>query len=260
MIGAGAVVAQRLGRVAPHEDGTGVAHLWQHCLGLGQGELQVLRGDAIDQLHRLVTVAAVNQGPAAGQRLAHDRLALQGRQQACNGRLDPIQVGFVPAHQQRLGVLVVLGLGEQVHGQPVGIGAAVGDHQDLRGPGNHVDAYLAEHRPLGGGHVDVARPHDLVDPRHALGAVGQRRHRLGAADGEDMIDAGQVGRRQHQLVEHAIGSRHHHDDLAHTRHMGRDGVHQYRRGIGRLAAGHIDASPVEGRHLLTQHAAVGLGI
>ena len=110
----------------------------------------------------------------------------------------------VRADQDRLRVLVVLGLRKQVHGDPVRIGPAVADHQDLRGAGDHVDADLAEHHALGGGDIDIAGPDDLVDRRHGLGAVGQRGHRLGAADGEHPVDAGDRRGGQHQLVDLAI--------------------------------------------------------
>src|SRR5262245_64836236 len=43
---------------------------------------------------------------------------------------------------------------------------------------DHVDADLAEHEPLGGRHIGVARPDDLGDRRDRLGAVGERGHRL----------------------------------------------------------------------------------
>ena len=43
-------------------------------------------------------------------------------------------------------------------------------------------------------------------------------------------------------------------------HLGGNRVHQHRRGIRSLAAGDIDADPVERRDALAQHGAVGLGI
>jgi len=87
-------------------------------------------------------------------------------------------------------VLVVLGLREQVERDPLGIGAAVADHRDFRRTGNHVDAHLAEHLPLGLGHVHVAGTDDLVDARHRGRAEGERRHRLRAADREHAVHAG----------------------------------------------------------------------
>ena len=46
----------------------------------------------------------------------------------------------------------------------------------------------------------------------------------------------------------------------HPRDLGRDGVHQHRGGIGRLAAGDIEPGPIQGRDLLAQQGAVRLAI
>ena len=60
---------------------------------------------------------------------------------------------------------VVLGLGQQVGGDPVRIVGAVRDDEDFRRPGDGVDADPAEHLALGGGDIGVAGPDDLVDGR-----------------------------------------------------------------------------------------------
>ena len=78
----------------------------------------------------------------------------------------------------------MLGLAEQIGGDPVGIVGAVGDHQDFRRPGDGIDADLAEHFALGGGDLGIAGAHDLVHRRDAFGAIGQRRHRLRPADAD----------------------------------------------------------------------------
>ena len=91
---------------------------------------------------------------------------------------------------------VVLGLGEQIRRDQARFGAAVGDDQHLRRAGDRVDVDLAEDQALGRGDPLVAGPDDLVDPRHRRGAVGQRRDRLGAAELEHAIDAGQLRRQQ----------------------------------------------------------------
>ena len=64
--------------------------------------------------------------------------------------------GGVVGDQDGLGSGVVLGLGKQVGGDPGGVVLAVGDDQDFRRPGDHVDADGAEDAALGGGHVGVA--------------------------------------------------------------------------------------------------------
>ena len=80
----------------------------------------------------------------------------------------------------------MLGLGDQVGGDELGLGRVVGQHDDLARAGDAVDGDLAEDVLLGQGDEQVARPDDHVHRRHALDAVGQRRHRLGAADAVDL--------------------------------------------------------------------------
>ena len=147
--------------------------------------------------------------------------------------------------QDRLRAGVVLGLRQEIGGDPVGMAAAVGEDQHLGGPGDHVDADLAEHQALGGRHIGVAGPDDLGDRRDRLGAVGERRHRLRAADAIDLVDAGELRRRQHQRRELAVRRRHHHDQARHARDLGGHRVHQHRRRIGGGAAGHVEADRLD---------------
>jgi hypothetical protein len=68
--------------------------------------------------------------------------------------------------------------------------------QHLARSGDGIDADLAEDEPLGRRHVRVARADDLVDTRNRLRAVGQRGHRLGAADAIERIDRRPGGKRR----------------------------------------------------------------
>ena len=106
--------------------------------------------------------------------------------------------------QDRLRGDVVLGLREEIGRDPVRVGVVVGEDQHLGRPGDHVDADRAEHQPLGGRHIGVAGADDLGDRRDRRGAVGERRHRLRAADPIDLVDAGELRRRQHQRLELAV--------------------------------------------------------
>ena len=133
----------------------------------------------------------------------------------------------------------MLGLRQQIGGDPVRIAGLVGDDQHLGRAGDHVDADFAEHHALGGGDVGVAGPDDLGDRGDGCGAVGERRDRLRAADAENFVDAGKLRRRQHERRELAIGRRHHHRDPRHAGDLGRHRVHQHRGRIGGGAAGHI---------------------
>lgn len=113
---------------------------------------------------------------------------------------------------------------------------------------------------LGGGHVDVAGADDLVHPRHAFGAVGQRGHGLCPADGEDTVDAGDAGGGEDDLVDLAARGRYDHDHFGHPGDLGRDRIHQHRGRVGRLAARHIEPGAVQRGDLLAEHRAVGLGV
>ena len=57
----------------------------------------------------------------------------------------------------------MLGLADQVGGQVTRVGRAVGDHDDLAGPGDAVDVDRAVDVPLGQRDEQVARSDDLVD-------------------------------------------------------------------------------------------------
>ena len=151
---------------------------------------------------------------------------------------------------------VVLGLTQQVCCHPCGVAAAVGQHQNFAGAGDHIDAHLAEHLALGGGNVDVAGAYDLIHRRDALGAVSQRRHGLCAAGLENFGHSGGGGSGQNDRVHLAVlpggGG---HDDLGHPRHLGGDNVHKHGGRVRRRAAGHIDTGLFNGSIFLPQYNA-----
>jgi hypothetical protein len=150
---------------------------------------------------------------------------------------------------------VVLGLRKEVHRHPVGVGLTIADDQYLRRAGDHVDADDAEDAALGRGDVGVAGADDLVDLRNGLRAIGQCRDRLRAADGEYAVDAGQRCGSQYQRVLLARRRRYDHDQFADAGDARRNGVHQHRRRVRGLAAGHVEADAVERRDLLAKHGA-----
>ncbi|MNE37901.1 hypothetical protein D3C80_1317760 [compost metagenome] len=187
----------------------------------------MLRRDAVGHFDGLFHVANLDQCTTAIDRSFDDCGTLHGRHQLGDAGGDLVEEPGVGADQNGLGVFVVLGLGEQVHGNPVRIGLAVAHHEDFRRAGDHVDADLAKHVALGGSHIDVARADDLVDLRHAFGAVSQRRNSLGAADGEHAVDTGDAGCSQHKLVDFTARGRYDHDHFGNTGHLGRNRVHQH---------------------------------
>jgi hypothetical protein len=149
----------------------------------------------------------------------------------------------------------MLGLREEVHGDPVGVGVTVTDDEDFGWAGDHVDTDDAEDPALGSRNVGVAGADDLVHLRHAAGAVGEGSDCLGAADGEHPIDPGERRGSEHQRVLFAGRRRHDHDQFADPSDPRRDRVHQHRRRVRRLATGDVEADPVKRRHLLAEHGA-----
>ena len=186
--------------------------------------------------------------------------ARQRLQLTLDGGGDGIGKGGGVGHEDRLRGAVVFGLREQIGGDPVGIVFAIGDDQDLRGAGDHVDADGAEDHALGGGDVGVARPHDLVHRRDRRGAVGERGDRLRAADPIDLVDAGDARGGEHQRVHLAFGRRRHHDDALDAGDAGRNGVHQNRTRIGGGAARHVKPDRLDGGPTQAQLDALGIGV
>ena len=90
---------------------------------------------------------------------------------------------------------VVLGLREHVGGDPRRL-AFVGDHQDLRGSGDEVDADFAREQLLRRGDIDVARTDDAIGARNRLRAIREGRDRVRAAQQEHVVDSEQRCRSQ----------------------------------------------------------------
>ena len=243
-----------------HEDRAGMANPVHQCTRFLDRQLKVFGRDAVGDDASLVEIGYLNQRTATVERGGDDVLARHGRQEPFNAGGDAIKKRRIGTKQNRLRQLVVFGLGEEVDRRPVRIARAVGDDQHFRRAGDHVDADGAEDAALGAGDVRVARTDDLVDLRNCLRAIGQRSHSLRAADREYPIDAGQMRRREHQLIPMAAGRWHNHDEFFHARHLGGNGVHQHGARIGRLAAGDVEADAIQRRDLLAQPRAVGFGV
>ena len=124
MVRAGAVVAQAFAGVGAEEDRAGMPQQRLPALRLARADLEVFGRDAVAELAGLFHRAREDQRAAPFERGADDVCARQARQQALDRRAHGIEVGGVGAQQQALRQFVVLGLREQVHRHPVGIGRA----------------------------------------------------------------------------------------------------------------------------------------
>ena len=107
----------------------------------------MLRRDRIDERHGAQEVGnhRTERAPEGARHLG----PRQGRKLGLDRRFDAGRKRGIVGDQDRLGGGVVLGPGEEVGRDPIGIGAAPGEDQHLRRAGDHVDADLAEHQALG---------------------------------------------------------------------------------------------------------------
>ena len=120
----------------------------------------------------------------------------------------------------------------------------IGDDQNFRRPGDHVDADPAKNPPFCRRDIGVAGTDDLVDRRDRRRTVSERRHCLRPADAIDLIDPEQSGGRENQRVQNPAGRRHRHYQPPYIRDLGGNCVHQDRRGISRGTAGYIETDSV----------------
>ena len=111
----------------------------------------------------LVQVADDDDGAVVAPAGPGDGAAVQRLQPLVDRGGDGLAKGGIRGDQDRLRAFVVFGLAEQVERDPVGVVVAVGDHEDFRRPGDHVDADAAEDPALGGGDIGIAGAGDLVD-------------------------------------------------------------------------------------------------
>ena len=110
MVGAGDVIADRLGRVPPQEHAAGVTDAVEQCLRVVRRDLEMLGREPVDQRHRL------------GERRHDDHCAVRvpcgardlgGGERtdlAIHRRRDPVGEACVVGEEDRLGDGVVLGL------------------------------------------------------------------------------------------------------------------------------------------------------
>ena len=79
-----------------------------------------------------------------------------------------------------------------------------------------------------------------------VGAVGECRHRLRAADAVDLVHAGNLCGEQDQRVENAIWRGHDHGEPPYPRDFGGDRVHQDRAGVAGQPTRHVKARGRDG--------------
>ena len=260
MIRPGTVITEGLGAVRPHKYRAGMTDLRHQCLRIHHGQLQVLRCNTVADGTSFGQILDEDKSTAIPQRGANHIGARHLWQQPINTFSDSIQISRIGANQNRLGKLIVLRLRKKIHRHPIRRRCAIGDNQNFRRPGNHVNPHRTEYVTLGVGHIGITRTDNLVDLRHRLCAISQRTYGLGAANGEYPINAGNGRSCQYQWVTLATWRWYHHDQFLHPCHLGWNGIHQYRGRIRSFTTGHIQTDTIQRCNALTQHGAVCFGV
>ena len=228
MVWPGDVIAHRFRRVTAQEDSAGVAHLLQQGFGISSRDLQMLGGDGIGQRHGIIQRLHHDDGAIVGPAFGGDVLARQDGDLALRSGGNLVGKAGVIGDQDALRGRIMLGLAEQVGGDPFRIVLAIGHHQDFRRPGDGVDAHLAEHLALGGGDIGITGADNLVHGGNLCGAISQRRNGLRSAYAIDVGYPCPFGGRQHQGIDAAATGGRDHDDARYAGDLGGYGVHQHR--------------------------------
>ena len=148
----------------------------------------------------------------------------------------------VGGDQADTGAYVMLSLAEEIGGDQFWVARTVGHDEDFRWTGQLIDTHGAEHLALGFINEGVSRAHDLIDPRDGLRAERHRGDRLGPADPENAVGAGQVASGDHRRV--GVGRQAGHDLVASGDFAGHD-CHDRRRQQGETPARNISPDPFD---------------
>ena len=257
VVGAGDVIAERLGAPSAHKDGAGVANAAEQAHRVLAVQLKVLGRHGVHGLDGGSHVGGNHDGALVIERGTRDLGARGLRHQNVDTRLDLARKLLVAGHQVAGSQRIVLGLRHQVGRDHHRLGRSIGQHADLGRAGDHVDAHIARNNLLGRSDKGVARAGNLVDTRNGLGTVRQRGHGLGAAHHIDLVHAAELGRGERVGADKAVLLRRgHHDHALDAGDLGGNGIHEHGGGILRAAARHIDAGGSERGHLNAEHRAV----
>jgi hypothetical protein len=195
MVGTGKIVANRFGGMAAEEHRSGVADAREHRFGLGNGEFEMFGCEPVDHRGGLVETLDNNDRTVGVPACPRDGFGRQRRQRALDRRRHRIgKIGII-GDQDRLAGRVMLGLAEQVGGDPVGIVVGIGNDQYLGRPRDHIDADAAIKLALGLRDPGIAGANNHIDRRNRRGAIGECTNSLRAADPPHFINARQGRRR-----------------------------------------------------------------
>src|SRR5260370_6746216 len=152
--------------------------------------------------------------------------------------------------EEACGVFRVLGLGKEICGHPTRV-AVIGEDNGFGWAGRQIDGAIAADELLGGGDIFVTGPEDFLDAWNRLGAIGESRDGLRAADAGDFRDTKKArGGEQFGIWLRAYG-----DDARNTRNFGGGDNPYQRRDEREKAAPDVATNGIdEGNEVLNFHA------
>ena len=141
----------------------------------------------------------------------------------------------------------MFGLDEQIQGGERTIGRFIGENDGLAGTGRNAGIDFVRQQAFGGHHPGTAGTDDLQTFGHALGAVSDGGHRLGAAAFVHFGDAHAACRHQGCRIHPAVRTRGRDDDDArNSGHHRRHGGHVHHARKGAFAARHVAGHRLDG--------------
>ena len=153
---------------------------------------------------------------------------------------------FIQTNDDNARVRIVLGLRDDFTGDCAHVATCITKHQQLAGAGWRVDSNISAHLKLRLGDISVPWSDDPVDARNALGAVGHRRDRAGAAQREDAIHRGDFTRGEHDRRGVTVSLRRRAEkNLGNTGDTRGNSTHQHAARVRGATARRVDADALQ---------------
>ena len=220
MAGSGKEIPGGHGRDIPEVDGSGGGEALGQLLRVADGQRDVLGGKGIGDLYGLIQISDMSEH-GIFDRLGEVLRACRECHLAIDFLLYRDEEFLRIAQQDCDAGGAVLRLGQQIGGDPNGIGLGIGDHEHLAGPGEKVDADAPEDLTLCLDDVGVARSEDFGDRTDRPRPVGKGRNGLRSADAVNFGDAAEIeGRNQGRSHSPVRSRRGDGDDFRHACRLG----------------------------------------
>mmetsp|Transcript_1509 Transcript_1509/g.4709 ORF Transcript_1509/g.4709 Transcript_1509/m.4709 type:complete len:292 (-) Transcript_1509:550-1425(-) len=217
----GAIVAHNFGGARTDEQAAVRLARLGIFVGILGHHFQVLRANLVRHLKGLLHVRTQHAEALAHGHAGHWRSG-QVLELPRELGVDALNHARLGGYQDRQGVSVVLGLGEEVRRNHRRVRRLVGEDEALAWASEHVDGAAARDELLRSGNPAVAGADDDVARGHlVLDAICKRADRVRTPQGEKPVRSGDVSRRQRRRLR----PRRRHPDVVHAGHLGRERGH-----------------------------------